>query len=710
MSDVPESQLKDALSEVVISIRSDLHVSRHLVGGEPRYVVRDAIRFRSHSLSVTDYRVLMALNNHKPLGDIYLQLVKEGLLTVSCEERFYSHIVNLNQRGLLSLPIADPQRLYQRFEAKRKTRRRQMMASLLCFQMPLWNPNRFLKRTAIYSRILFTRPFFLCWLMALISSLAIVFARWDDFRSSLGSILALQNVPLIVGLIVGLKAWHEFGHAFACKYFGGDVPEMGALFIVGAPCAYVDASAAWGFSNRWHRVVVNLAGMYCESMIAICAVFVWNFTTASLLNSVAHYTVLVSTVVTLAFNMNPLMRFDGYYVVSDAMNMPNLRQESMGAAHRLLKRVVLGLRDGSDSRSALKTFGLATFGVASMIYKVIVMLGICTIVAYRVPAVGLGLGALYLGHTVFAMSKKTVEYLVSHPETQPVRRRAIAVAAAMIGGLPLLSLTLPVTRTVTLAGVVGRQIEHIIRTEAPGFLRLERAQTGDHIQNGQIVASLRNPELRLQRLKTRKEVESLNAELLTALISDRSIARKIERRLATAKAEWTHLNELVNQMDVASPFGGQITQSQLERRSGMFLAAGEPLMTVSSGDWIVRAVASAEELETARTSVGEAVEVRFAQSPNVTFQARVVNVAKIGTRRMEHAELTHVGGGTIAVDTTSMRAMESYFEITLRVPQDVGEWLRHRGRAYVCFRGRPRTLANLVYTRSLQFYHRFLKG
>ena len=153
----------------------------------------------------------------------------------------------------------------------------------------------------------------------------------------------MSNVPILWTLLVGLKTFHELGHAYACKRFGGTVPEMGAMIMMGTPCAYVDASSSWSFPKRWHRMIVALAGMYFESMLAMVALVVWLCTDTGQLHSAAQYAIVLSTVVTIGFNANPLMRYDGYFILCDLLNFPNLHRDAKASSSSFIKWILYGI-------------------------------------------------------------------------------------------------------------------------------------------------------------------------------------------------------------------------------------------------------------------------------------------------------------------------------------------------------------------------------
>lgn len=248
MTDVQSSHasLAQRLQDVHVGVRGELEVSRHVFGGEPCYVIRDPITFASHKLSREDYQVFAGLRNDQRLGTIFADLVSHNIAAADQAEDFYRFVLHLNQLGLLDLPVSDGKRLYSRFERKRSAERKSKILGILFLRVPLVQPDQFLGRTLHWIKPLFTPTASLPWLFCAMFSCLLLAWQWEEFCNPLGTMLATQNLPLIGGLLIGLKVIHELGHGYACKRFGGEVSEMGAYFILFTPCAYVDASAAWG--------------------------------------------------------------------------------------------------------------------------------------------------------------------------------------------------------------------------------------------------------------------------------------------------------------------------------------------------------------------------------------------------------------------------------------------------------------------------------
>lgn len=270
--------LSERLREVVVSVRGDLDISRHTFRAGPAYVVRDPITFASHRFDPEDYLVLNAIRGNGTLGEVFDQLVSIGTLIQDDEESYYEFVLDLHQRNLLSLPINNADALYQRYEQRRRAEAIGRVMGIFFMKIPVFNPNQFLSRSLPLFRWLFSIPGFLIWILLVMAAGIVVVSRASELSSPVLAMLDGNNVYILVASLIGLKVVHEFGHAFACRSFGGYVPEMGVFLVLFTPLAYVDATDSWSFSKSHQRAIVTLGGVYFESIVGAFAVFVWALT------------------------------------------------------------------------------------------------------------------------------------------------------------------------------------------------------------------------------------------------------------------------------------------------------------------------------------------------------------------------------------------------------------------------------------------------
>jgi len=699
----------ERVSQLPIGLRSDLEVSRQIINGKVQYVIRDPLTFSSCSLSQEDYQVFLHLEPNRSVGHSYQRLAEAGILGAEQRSDFHQFIIDLHRRNLIRLPILDGDSLYQDLESRRAREHASLPMRLLSFQLPLLNPDRLLENTKRFAAPLFRTWFLLVWIALAAIALSIVMVRWTEFIDSTSSILALRSLPILVLILCGLKLFHELGHAYACKLFGGNVPEMGMILIIGTPCAYVDSSAAWGFRDRWQRIVVNLAGMYFESLIAIAAVFVWSFSAPGLLHSIAHYTVVLATVVTILFNANPLLKFDGYYVLSDSLGIPNLKRAASTSMQHTLKRLCLGIPSPRVGDTRPGDLLLSLFGAASEIYRFFIVMGIATFLILQVPAVGLILGLLYLLASIVPGIHRFLRYLSSHPETKVCRPRALAFIGGCAAVLALLLFT-PVSSSISINGIVGREKETFIRALESGFVAKVGFEPSRHVDSGEVLLEMTSQELQSRFALAESEVRKLRGQWVESLQTDPTASGILQQQLRQAELDLDNIQLAIDRLTIKSPTEGVLTEWETSRFAGRFLKSGEPLVKLESGKWVVRALATAEEFLDSQLVEGDRVEFEIIGQPGKRLQGRVIGVSQASQERIDQFALTQIGGGDIQIDPTTQKAEQSYFFIRMEIDAIHEADLRSGIRVQAMVPNRNWSVGRSLSRRFWQLYQRYLVG
>jgi putative peptide zinc metalloprotease protein len=696
-------RLRERLRTVHVALRNDLEVSRHLFRGEPAYLVRDPLTLQSHRLEPADYKIFIAVRGDRPLGETFNELVGRGDLDRDDEESFYQFIVSLHRLTFLNLPVADNQLLYKRHVAKKTARRRQKLLSILFLRVPLINPDDFLDRTLHHVRFLFSRPFFSIWAALVVAALFVGVLHFGALVQPVQGVLAARNLILMWITLIGLKVLHEFGHAYACKHYGGYVPEMGAYFILFTPCAYVDATASWGFTRKRERLIVCLAGMYVESFFAAIAMFVWAATPPGLIHDIAYNVIFLAGVVTFLFNINPLMRYDGYYVLTDLVEIPNLRQRSTVYVVDLLKRFALGIRTSPKTVPTRERILLSVFGVCAALYRITLTLGIAALIASKMFILGMMVAAGFAISAFYGPGRRLMLYLWRSPETAPVRVRAVEVSALLLIGLPVAVAMIPIRGSVDAAGAIGCENETVVRARVEGFVDRTWIATGQQVDAGDRLVRLRNDAYHeaVAHAVARVEASALRqnayevdapAQALAEAAQQAAFRRDLNRRQAELAA-----------LSIRADAPGRVIACIQSDDTGRYLELGEPIATLVAGRWQVRCVLTEDEMADCRPAEDDAVEVRLTAAPGRSRRGTIRRIAPAGSRTVAAQTLTHLGGGDIAVDPESREASQPYFEITIDLPLELDRDLRHGMTCKVRFDGHADSIAAAVMRRLIRF-------
>jgi len=704
----PECSKFARLEKLRVALRSDLHISRQIQEGQPVYVVHDPVGFKSHRLTQQDYELTTWLSEDIPLGEVFEKLVENGTLTRDNQEDFYAFVSQLNQLSLVSIPGQNGAKFYDAYQAKKQRERRSRFIRFLFIRVPLTDPDRFLTRTEPFLRFLFTRSFAVAWLLAVVVTFGFVISQWRAFVEPLNDFLALKNLPLLWAALIVLKVWHELGHGYACKTFGGKVPEMGVLLLGGNPAAYVDATAAWSFERRRHRLTVMFGGMYFESLAAIVAVYVWAFTTHPMLASWAHYVVTLSTATTILFNANPLMRFDGYFIFSELVGVQNLRPRSIARLKATSKRLFLGLPDRARQEIPKRLRALLlSYGVASSIYKATVMLTIAVAFSVRFPIVGLALGAYFFSITVGGSLFLLGRYLLTSKDVESVKWRARCAFGLLFAGVPLLLFVIPVPFGIRAEGLQGADIEHYLYSEAAGELEQVYVEPGHQIVAGERLLTLANPEAGLSAHVATAELQQarLGWEYLQG--TDAVEAARQESRVHALESRLDDARHKLTGLTVTAPIPGTVARVMIGSDLGRFVKLGEPAAVIVQGPAVVRTWLTEEQLDRIAPQVGMHVDIRLESRPMDSFHGSVVNIRPVTDELQNELALTQIGGGSILVHEETGEPVNPLFAVEI-APSGELDLMKYGTRASVMFDRKFEPVALWAFRRCLRFVQRTL--
>lgn len=704
----PTSDPRNRILEIRFQLRSDLQVSRQVYQHRPVYVIHDPVSFRTHRLSVEQYRILALLSADQTVGENFERLVARGEFSGDQEEAFCQLVSSLARLGLIVLPGTSGGRLYDSYRQHTALKRRSRLLSVLFLQIPLVNPDAFLSRTVHRFSWLFTRSFLLFWMLGLLAAGVVICSRFHELIQPLNGLLAGSNLPFLWCAFVVLKIWHELGHGYACRTFGGSVPEMGTILIAGTPAAYVDATSAWSFPERSHRLVVMCGGMFFESLIFIPSVFVWAFAASPMLQSCAWQLIVMTSLVTLLFNANPLMKFDGYFILCELIGIQNLRPAADAQIKRVLTSGFLGVSHAPSTDSVAKRIILLLYGVAAMVYRILLMVSIAVVVALKFPVVGLLMAVFHLFSTLVLGSGKLANYLLKNPETDAVRGRARLVAGAIFLGLPLAACLIPVPFGVVAQGIIGAETEHFVNVTSPGSLDATPVVTGHEVSTGDSIVRLSNPQ-------TLEQLQIAEASLREAVVrrqvaheQDPALAAEQHTAVTELRQRVAEYEQVVQDLTIASPASGRLVRLIPATERGRYLSEGHPLAVVVTGRPMLRTWVNEDQLGSLQTQPGTEVTFRIAGRSTSTYRGQIVNVRPAAEISFDATMLTQATGGSVLINPETGQPLQPVFQIDILPESDVVTLTEHGARVSLNLSRRPESIAAWATRRCVRFVHELL--
>lgn len=347
MATLAESLISSTSRPLTLRMRPDLSSKQQRYHGRSYWVVKEPVGLNYFRFHEEEYAILCMLDGQSSLEDI-----KERFETEFTPQKItfqdLQQFVGMLHRS--SLVISDAKGQGKQLKKRRdEKKRRELMgkfSNVFALRFRGIDPEWFLAKTYPYVAWFFHPITMLFCLMMGLTALGLVAVEFETFRSRLPTYHEFFGPHnwIYLGATMGLvKILHEFGHAYSCKHFGGECHEIGAMLLVFTPCLYANVSDSWMLPNKYHRAFIGAAGIYVEVILASIATFVWWFSEPGLLNYLALSVMFISSVSTVLFNGNPLLRFDGYYILMDLAEIPNLRQKSTEVVKRFMQETCLGI-------------------------------------------------------------------------------------------------------------------------------------------------------------------------------------------------------------------------------------------------------------------------------------------------------------------------------------------------------------------------------
>ncbi|WP_321500768.1 HlyD family efflux transporter periplasmic adaptor subunit [Breoghania sp.] len=557
--------------------------------------------------------------------------------------------------------------------AKRQgSRLKWLVHHYLFFRIPLVRPDAWLGRWSGLAGLFCTRTFLFLTIMACALGLSQVARHWDRFVSSLVDNFTWEGLAAYGTALIGVKLLHELAHAFTAKHYGCRIPTMGVAFLVMWPMAYTDTNEAWRLASRWQRLHVAGAGIASELVIAAWATLAWGFLPDGALRSAAFVLATSSWVASLAINASPFMRFDGYFILSDWLDIPNLHERSFALARWRLREWMFGLGEEKPEHfSPAGERALILFAIVVWIYRLFLYLGIAVLVYhFFIKAVGI---VLFLVEMVWFVMLPIVRELGAWKQRWPqIRKQRRSRFSAFLLLIVLILLVLPWPGRVGSSGIL-RPSGHW-QVYAPGPARVERFDLaeGASVDAGDTLITLVAPQLLAQQASLVARVEQLRWTAGAAGFDAefRSRMRSAREELATAEAELAGVNKDLARYSIVAPFAGTLRDIDPDMRSGSWVEGREKLaLLVGAGDQVVETYL--DEASVKRVRIGDRGQFMIDAGSGPVLALTVANIDADASRILNNGMLAASAGGRIATrDRNGLKIPESgIYRVVLKVDE-----------------------------------------
>jgi putative peptide zinc metalloprotease protein len=690
---------------VRLSVRSELRFDVRDRGKDPHVVIEDPVRNKFFQIGLDEFRLTKSLDGKSTIEELIEKYAAADPETKFDQTRLINVCQWLTQNNLV---YGDSLDNTQRLDMQANLLKRARMMSWLnpiSIKCKLFNPDQLLKRIQPSTQWMFSGWVFVVWTLTGIYAASILWTDWDKLGGASTGIFAGNAWIWLLLIWILLKVLHETAHGIACRRFGGDVPEAGVLLLLFTPLAYVNVTSMWRFGNRWHRIVVASAGMYVELFVSFISIILWQ-RFPGVIGDIAFDVFIMSSVTTILFNANPLMRFDGYFILSDLIGVPNLYTKGTKWFSDRLKSIYFGVPKTPGLFAAGEFWAVAIYGTLAFFWKFLICFSL--MIAASVLFYGAGIvlaaaaGILWFGIPVVQQVRAFFGPKAVHSVDKA--RLATSLALTAVAGV-LLFFVIEAPATKSAPAIVQFSEEQILRAKADGFIREILVDNGQAVVRGQPLLVLENRELTL-------EVFELEKRASEARIQSRIHVQSNELALAQTSAEKyeslvEQLAEKQSQIDgltVRAPIDGFVYQRDLSNRIDSFAKRGDPLFSIAEAS-TKEIVVSIDQRDLDSIEMNDGQDLRLAFPGMPIFASRQAKVNPKASIEPSHISLCAHAGGPLAVKPASRASnsgdpkfelLDPRITVDVELSPEYGSRLQsgQRGRAF--FETRRQSLGSYV--------------
>lgn len=657
-------------------MRPDLRTRQQQYSGEPCRIVKDPLGLKYFRFHEADYAILEMLDGRTSMEEIKRRFEQR----FAPERLTYAQIQGLIGRAhreglILSNSPGQGAQLWQRRGEQLRKKRIAGLSNVLGLRWRGIDPEWLLKFLTARTAWMFSRGALGVVAALAVASLLLLFVQFDTFYARLPGFHEFFGPSnwLWLGLTLCLvKVLHELGHGLACKRFGGECHEIGFMLLVFTPALYCNVSDSWMLPNKWHRAAIGAAGMYVEVILASLATFLWWMSEPGLFNHLCLSVMFVCSVSTLMFNGNPLMRFDGYYILADLVEVPNLRSKATSMLQRWLFRGLLGIKLPDDPYTPSRNrLWLAAYGASSVVYRWLIVISIVFFLGtvlepYGLKIVGRVLGLIAVATLVLPTCWQTAGLLrVPGRLHEMQHRRAITTTTGAIG-LLLAVLFVPLPHHVTCPVSVEPQAAVGVFTVSPGRIESILVESGQQVTRGDDLAVLQNPELARLVINLERERDDLERQiehLKRRRFGDPSVGLELpalNEKLASTREELRENQLLVENLRIVTPADGTVFPvsaaasgdakqsakpdwSLDPSKVGAMLPVGTELCRVGDAGRLA-AVLLIDQADIEWVQPGQSVEIQLESDTAGRLRGSIESIAECQTSHLPAGMSTQSGG------------------------------------------------------------------
>lgn len=631
-----------------LHVRADRQVSRQQVW----YVFSNSAGARSSRIDSAAYALIGRCDGQVTLEEIWQALLKKDAEQAPTQDQVLSTMTQLVGDGFLECESwPDIGQLIHNDEVA-ATAKRSAKLNPLSIRVPLGNPSRLLRRHTRWAHRLFSYGGLTVWLVLLLAAGLVCVGNFDELSTHAQTWLNTPRYWLLAWFcFVPVKLIHEWAHALAVRRFGGQVKEVGIGILMLFPAPYVDASEANRFSSSRARALVSAAGILAELAMAAIGVLIWYSSEPGWLRDIAFTVAFIGGVSTLMFNANPLMRMDGYFVLSDWAQLPNLSTRSASHWQNVLQQSLLGVAATRPVQTAVgERKWLLAYAPAALAYRLAISLWLVLWIGEFNRWLGILTGLLMIFWIAIVPLNRLL--VNARQSAQSYRQRLLAPSRLLlaIGLLALLGAVVPFPDQRIAEGVVWTDEHNQLRAPIEGFVAAKQIRNTSSVRRDELVLLLEDPVLNAERQRLIQRRPGLQSELYASLRTDPARSSMVQEQLGSLEASLARIDERIAQLQIQAGSDGELSITTPQDLPGRFVKQGEVVGVIKTRRAPIIRVALDQDEAARVTSESKGVSVRLAELPGQALAAHLHRQQPAAATKLPSAALAEVNGGSIQID------------------------------------------------------------
>ncbi len=569
-------------SQARLRLKDSLRFQMRQSGGSITYLIEDDITGRFFRVGLAQYTFMTMLDGNRTVSTAMMKtstLLREHAINETEAASLCKWAI---ESGLVESETGNS--AARRHEQHEQQQQQKLMSYLnpMMVRIPLFNPDTLVSTISRFTGFLISPLGAMLWLTVVAFGFFQLLSNWDAFFANRVNSFGAEDFIWIAVTWVILKLIHELSHSLVCKKYGGRVGSCGILILLMIPMPFVDVTSSWRFDNKWKRILTSAAGMLSEVFIAAIACYVWANSKPGPVQYHAGNIIITASLHTLLFNINPLMRFDGYYMLADWLEIPNLSPSGRGWLKGIFNWMYFGNKPAPLKETAFRGLAVRIYGVLAMLWFFTIAIGLSLAASGLIEGFGLIVAAIGIVMWVGIPLFKLCKYVTFGTDTDRPNRAWFAMAmlltVCIVGGFLY---ACPSPTVVSAPIVIEYEQLSVVRSNGTGFVKSVHVTDGQNVQAGDLLITLENPELE-QELKSLVIDIDISKLRINAFFNKEKISEVLleQESLASLEKRKIELEQRIGDLIIVAPQSGEVLARELDIVAGRHFTPGTEILSI----------------------------------------------------------------------------------------------------------------------------------